>query len=288
MTAATRAASARADSTLPIGGGGLGVGTVVVLGLIGWAFGIDPGLLIGGAEIFSGGSPSHYEQPMRQAPRPTGLPADQTGQFVAAILGSADVQWTQLLGEQRASTISAAPDLVPQSHDGGACGMAQTAMGPFYCPSDREIYLDTSFFDELEPALPRLLRKGLRIRARLRHRARGRPSHTKSAWHSAQGAAGATRGQVKDCRRTGCRFRVELQADCFAGVWAYHSDRKWKLIEPGDVDAALQTASAIGDDMLQRGAAGPTVVVESFTHGSSDTAQALVHHRTEIWHYRCL
>src|SRR5476651_963643 len=87
---------------LPIGGGGLGIGTVVVLGLIGWAFGIDPSILIGGAEILSGGNPSQsqYEQPMRQAPRPTGQPADQTGQFVSAILGSADVQWKELLAKQ--------------------------------------------------------------------------------------------------------------------------------------------------------------------------------------------
>jgi predicted metalloprotease len=262
----------RGGFNLPIGGGGLGIGTVVVLGLIGWALGIDPGVLIGGAEIIGGGSPSHYEQPLREAPRHTGLPADQTGQFVAAILGSADLQWSQLLAQQRVSY--QAPRLVLFSNaTASACGAAQSAMGPFYCPRDREIYLDTSFFDEL---------------SRRFHGCTGKACEFARAYviahevgHHVQNLLGIL-PRVQALQRTAgskaatnrMQVRVELQADCFAGVWAFHSDRKWKLIEPGDVDAALQTASAIGDDRLQRMAQGDrpgaTIMPDGFTHGTSE------------------
>jgi predicted metalloprotease len=266
--------SGRGGFNLPIGGGGLGIGTVVVLGLIGWAFGIDPSILIGGAEILSGGNPSQsqYEQPMRQAPRPTGLPSDQTGQFVAAILGSADVQWKDLLAKQNVAYRP--PRLVMfRGATSSACGAAQSAMGPFYCPNDREVYLDTSFFDELSRRFHGCDGKACEfarayvIAHEVGHHVQntlGILPKAQQAQHAAGSKANANRIQV----------RVELQADCFAGVWAYHADRKWKLIEPGDVDAALQTASAIGDDRLQRMAQGDrpgaAIMPDAFTHGTSE------------------
>ena len=128
----------------PVGGGGLGIGGVIVLGLIGWALGIDPRLLIGGAEILTGGG-SQYEQQYRPSnpnARRTGTPTDDTGKFVAAVLGSADAVWKDIFTKDGLTYRS--PKLVMFS--GGtnsACGAAQSAMGPFYCPSDNGIYLDT-------------------------------------------------------------------------------------------------------------------------------------------------
>ncbi len=256
---------------LPVGGGGLGIGTVVALGLIGWVFGIDPSILIGGAEILSGGgpSPSHYEQPMRQAPRPTGAPADQTGQFVAAILGSADVQWKELLAKQ--NVVYRPPHLVMfTGATRSGCGAAQAAMGPFYCPNDREVYLDTSFFDELSRRFHGCSGKACEF-ARAYVIAHEVGHHVQNLLGILPKAQQAQQAAGSRANANRIQVRVELQADCFAGVWAYHSDRKWKLLEPGDVDAALQTASAIGDDMLQRMARpGAPVVVDAFTHGSAE------------------
>ena len=255
---------------LPIGGGGLGIGTIVVLGLVGWAFGIDPSILIDGAQILSGGNPSQsqYEQPMRQG-SPTGAPVDQTGQFVAAILGSADVQWKDLLAKQ--NVVYRAPRLVMFTNaTRSACGAAQSAMGPFYCPNDREIYLDTSFFDELSRRFHGCSGKACEF-ARAYVIAHEVGHHVQNLLGILPKAQQAQQAAGSKANANRIQVRVELQADCFAGVWAYHSDKKWKLLEPGDVDAALQTASAIGDDMLQRMARpGAPVVVDAFTHGSAE------------------
>jgi predicted metalloprotease len=258
---------------LPIGGGGLGIGTIVVLGLIGWALGIDPSVLIGGAEILSGGGSSHQQpyQPSGGARR-TGTPEDQMGKFVAAVLGSADVQWKDIFardGKQyRAPTLVLYRDATDQ-----ACGgVAQKSMGPFYCPADRKVYLDTSFFREIESRF-----RGCQAGSRACQFAQAYViAH--EVGHHVQNLLGILPKVQQQQRAVGrteanqLQVRVELQADCFAGVWAHHSDEKWKLIEPGDVEAALQTASAIGDDKLQMQARG-FVVPDSFTHGSSAQRQ---------------
>jgi predicted metalloprotease len=212
---------------IPIGGGGMSIGTLVVLGLVGWALGIDPRILIGGAEIITGGD-SHFE---RQAgpPPSRGTPSDDAGQFVAAVLGSTEDTWKEIFRAGGQTYNPARLRLFAGVADGGRCGVAQAAMGPFYCPPDKRVY-------ELG----------------ILHRAQ-------SAQASAGGRAAANRIQV----------RVELQADCFAGVWAHHAEKRHNFLEPGDVDAALQTASAIGDDTLQRRSQGH-VVPDSFTHGSAE------------------
>src|SRR3954451_695619 len=131
---------------LPIGGGGLGIGTIIILGIVGYALGIDPRVLIGGAEMIGGGSGQQQSQPSGKA----GAPSDEMGKFVARILGSTEVVWKNTFEQngQRYRT----PTLVMFSGATRAdqCGMAQSAMGPFYCPSDQKIYLDTSFFRDLE------------------------------------------------------------------------------------------------------------------------------------------
>ena len=252
-----------------IGRGGLGIGTVVVLSLIGYAFGIDTSVLIGGAEILSGGG-SQYQQPNREPARRTGAPADSTGQFVAAILGNTEDVWTEIF---RASgkEYKAAPLRIYRGGEQGGCGFAQAAMGPFYCPRDKRIYLDTSFFRDMQVRFHGCSGKACEfaeayvIAHEVGHHVQdllGTLPKAQSAQQAAGSKAAANRIQV----------RVELQADCLAGVWAYHSDQKWKSIEPGDMQAALQTASAIGDDRLQKQSQG-YVVPDAFTHGTSEQRQ---------------
>jgi uncharacterized protein len=262
----------------PLGGGGLGIGTIVVLGLIGWALGIDPRVLIGGAEIFSGGSP-HVQQPMQppggQARR-TGKPSDDIGRFVSTILGNIDAEWTDIF--QRDGKTYRKPVLVLyQGQTQAACGgAAQSSMGPFYCPTDQKVYLDTSFFREIES----------RFRG-----CEGKACEFSQAYviahevgHHVQNLLGVlprVQQQQQRMDRTDAnrlQVQVELQADCLAGIWASHENKRLQsqgkplLVEAGDIDAAMQTASAIGDDTLQRKATG-RVVPDSFTHGSAAQRQ---------------
>ncbi len=256
---------------IPGGRGGLGIGTVVVLGLIGWALGIDPSVLIGGAEILSGGGGgSQYQQPYREPARRTGTPTDRSGQFVAAVLGNTEDVWGEIF-RAGGQDYGAAPLRLYRGGEEGGCGFAQATMGPFYCPRDKRIYLDTSFFREIEVRFRGCSGKACEfaeayvIAHEVGHHVQdllGILPKAQNAQHAAGSKAAANRIQV----------RVELQADCLAGVWAHHSDQKWKSIEPGDVEAALQTAAAIGDDRLQKQARG-YVVPDSFTHGTSAQRQ---------------
>jgi hypothetical protein len=247
--------------------GGIGLGTLIILGLIGWALGINPLLLIGGAEILTGGGqsqPPSYSDPSRT--EKAGGASDQMKEFVSAVLGSAEVQWTELFAQ--ANSRYQAPTLVMFSGaTSSACGFAQSAMGPFYCPLDRKVYLDTSFFEDMQ--------------RRFGACDTGKACQFSQAYviaheigHHVQNLLGILprlqQMQQGMDREDGNRLQVmaELQADCFAGVWANHSQQKWKFLEPGDVEAALQTASAIGDDRLQRQSQG-YVVPDAFTHGSS-------------------
>ena len=250
---------------MPMGAGGLGIGGIVVLGLIGWALGIDPRLLIGGAEILTGGGQTQYQQPSR--PTSSAPINDQMGRFVRQVLGSTEVQWKDIFSKD--GQTYRAPKLVMFSgQTRSACGRAQSAMGPFYCPNDREVYLDTSFFNELERRFRGCSGKACQfsqayvIAHEVGHHVQnllGILPKVQEAQQRAANRADANRLQV----------RTELQADCFAGVWANHAEAQKSFLDPGDVDAALQTASAIGDDTLQRKSQG-TVVPESFTHGSAE------------------
>jgi predicted metalloprotease len=253
---------------LPFGGGGLGIGTVIVLGLIGYALGIDPSVLIGGAEIVSGGS--HYQQPYQPGPRRTGAPKDQMGDFVAAVLGNTEDTWSVIF-KDGGQTYRAPRLRLFSGSEQGACGFAQSAMGPFYCPRDRRIYLDTSFFRDMRVRFKGCSGKACEfaeayvIAHEVGHHVQnllGILPKAQSAQQAAGSKAAANHIQV----------RVELQADCFAGVWANRSNQRWKTVEPGDVEAALQTAAAIGDDRLQKQARG-YVVPDAFTHGSSAQRQ---------------
>src|ERR1700726_4851857 len=135
---------------LPMGGGGLGIGTVIVLGLVGWAFGIDPRILIGGAEILTGGQAPSYQSDRRSAPAKTGAPTDEMGNMISGILGEIDDRWTEIFQASGQTYTGPRIVLFRNVTNGGRCGRAESAMGPFYCPPDRQIFLDTGFFREVE------------------------------------------------------------------------------------------------------------------------------------------
>jgi uncharacterized protein len=248
---------------LPGGRAGLGVGTVVILGLLAWAFGIDPRVLIGGAETMSRNGQTQQQTDAGS----TGAPPDDMGRFLSAILGSTEVEWKDTFA-QAGKTYEPATLVMFSDATQSACGFAQAAMGPFYCPIDQKVYLDTRFFQDLER----------------RFRACDIGSKTcqfsqayvvaHEIGHHVQNQLGiltkvqeAQSGMDK-AEANALQVRVELQADCLAGVWANRAQAKWQFIEPGDVEAALQTASAIGDDRLQRRTQG-YVVPDAFTHGTS-------------------
>lgn len=252
---------------MPGGAGGLGIGAVVVLGLIGWALGIDPRVLIGGAEIVSGGGSQYEQQNRPSSTARTGTPTDRTGQFVAAVLGDTEDRWKEIFAASNQTYRAPKLVLFTRAKESG-CGFAQSAMGPFYCPRDQRIYLDTSFFNDLERRFHGCAGKACEfseayvIAHEVGHHVQnqlGILPKVEQMQHVANNKTEANHLQVK----------VELQADCFAGVWANRARQKHNFLDPGDVDAALQTASAIGDDTLQRRARGE-VVPDSFTHGTSE------------------
>ena len=247
---------------LPGGRGGLGIGTMVVLGLIGWALGIDPRLLIGGAEMIGGMT---ERAPQQQMQRQSAPPQDEMGRFVSAVLAQNEDVWSKVLPQQ-ANRRFEPPRLVLFSGvDRSGCGTAQAAMGPFYCPPDRRVYLDTSFFDELRK---RLGGGGDFAYAYVIGHEVG---HHIQNLIGILPKANELRERSNERDANAISVRIELQADCFAGVWA-HNVQAMGRIEQGDIEQAMRTASAIGDDKLQQASRG-TVVPDSFTHGSSAQRQ---------------
>ncbi|MFO1098689.1 MAG: neutral zinc metallopeptidase [Xanthobacteraceae bacterium] len=246
--------------------GGIGLGTLIIVGVIAWALGINPLLLIGGLEVLTGGQsqpPSNSDTARTEKPDGS---SDRMKEFVSAVLGSAEVQWTELF--KQANARYQAPTLVMFSGvTQSACGFAQSAMGPFYCPLDRKVYLDTSFFEDM--------------RRRFGACDSGKACEFSQAYviaheigHHVQNLLGILprlqqmqRGMDREAANR-LQVMAELQADCFAGIWASHAQQKWKFLDPGDAEAALQTASAIGDDRIQRRTQG-YVVPDAFTHGSA-------------------
>jgi predicted metalloprotease len=256
---------------LPIGGGGLGIGTVIVLGLISYAFGIDPRILIGGAEILNGGggqAPTYQTDRRSASNTKTGAPTDEMGSMISGILGEIDDRWSEIF--QASGKTYSGPRIVlyRNATNGGRCGMAQSAMGPFYCPPEKQIFLDTGFFREVETRFHGCSGSACKFTAAyiIAH----------EAGHHIQNLLGILPAVTQKQRDAGSKaeanalqVKVELQADCLSGVWVNREAKKRpNFLEAGDIDAALTTASAIGDDTLQRQSTG-RVVPDSFTHGSA-------------------
>jgi predicted metalloprotease len=251
---------------LPGGAGGLGIGTIIILGLIGWALGIDPSVLINGAQILSGGGvPS---QQTSQAPIADDAQTASTKDFVAAVLGDTEDRWTEIFAA--AGKTYHAPRLVLFSGAiQGGCGMARSAMGPFYCPQDQQVYLDMSFFEDLQNKFGACANENACHFSEAYVIAHEVGHHVQDELGILPRVTQAQQAANSQSDVNALQVRIELQADCFAGVWANHAQQKHSFLEAGDVDQALQTASAIGDDRLQKEMQG-YVVPDSFTHGTSE------------------
>lgn len=242
---------------IPGGGGGLGIGTIIIVGLVGWALGINPVTLLSGLEAIQGGG-SQQSAPAGKM----GAPDDHLGQFAAKVLASTEQVWTDIFRGQ-GKTYQDPKMVLFTGQVRSACGDASAAVGPFYCPTDQKVYLDLSFFNDL----------ATRFKA---------PGDFASAYviahevgHHVQNLTGilpklqqAQRQAATKREANGISVRSELMADCLAGVWAYHANERYRILEPGDVEEGMKAAAAVGDDRLQRQAQG-TVVPDSFTHGSS-------------------
>jgi predicted metalloprotease len=253
------------------GTGHLGLGAIIVLGLIGWALGIDPRVLIGGAEMVeNAGQGSQYSQSSETTPAQqvqtqaqAGTPSDQMGQFVAAVLAETEDVWSSVLPAQKGVNY-VPPHLVLYSgstHSG--CGGAQSAMGPFYCPLDQKIYLDLSFFHDMQTQYG-----GGGDFAYAYVIAHEVGHHIQDQLGILGKVEAAEQRAATSAERNALSVRIELMADCLAGVWAANAQSKYHIIDPGDVQKAINTAQAIGDDRLQQAAQG-YIVPDSFTHGTA-------------------
>jgi uncharacterized protein len=250
---------------IPMGRGGLGMGTIIVLGIVGWMLGIDPRILISGAEMMTGGGQqASIERQERPGPRgERGAPTDEAGRFASAILGNTEDVWKELMPQQVKRQYQPPRMVLFSRATRSGCGAAQSAMGPFYCPLDKTVYIDLTFFQEMQS----------------KFRAGGDFAHAyviaHEVGHHIENQLGLLERVQQRQREVGetegnrLSVRVELMADCLAGVWAHHSDRRYKSLQQGDIEEAMNAAQAIGDDRLQKQSQG-YVVPDSFTHGSSE------------------
>jgi predicted metalloprotease len=247
---------------LPVGIGGVGAIVVVLVGLF---LGVDPSTLLA---LLNGDGTEQQTETRRandvggSSRMPEAGRGDPMRQFVSVVLADTEDVWSQLLNSMGRTYDD--PKLVLYSQRvNSACGFASAASGPFYCPEDQKAYLDLSFFQEMKDRFnaPGEFAEAYVIAHEIGH-------HVQNELGILQRAAHAERARSDERRSNAISVRTELQADCFAGVWAYHADRTKHIIEQGDVEAALNSASAVGDDRLQR-QAHAAVVPDAFTHGSS-------------------
>lgn len=248
-----------AGGGMPVfGGRSIGIGTIVVALIGGWVLGINPLTLLG---VLSGGSPA----PVQQAPAQRPPADDQMARFVSTVLADTEDVWATVFRAQGGGYQE--PRLVLfRGSTPTACGAGQAAMGPFYCPADQKVYIDLGFYETLRTRL-------------------GAPGDFAQAYviahevgHHVQNLLGIServdraRGRMGQADFNRLSVQLELQADCFAGVWAHHAQQARQILEQGDVEEAMNAAAKIGDDALQ-GARGGAVVPESFTHGTSAQRQ---------------
>jgi hypothetical protein len=245
----------------PIRLGGGGIGTIVVVLIVSWVLGINPMTLLGRSMESMPVGPGASQFERQNAPRPASR--DQMTRFVSTVLADTEDRFDRLLPSQLNRPYEAPVLVLFSGSTRSGCGFASQESGPFYCPADRKVYIDLAFYEELKT----------RFRA---------PGDFAQAYviahevgHHIQNLLGilprvnAERGRLPQDRANELSVRVELQADCFAGVWAHHAAREKNYIEAGDIEEALNAASRIGDDAIQktiRGYATP----DTFTHGTSE------------------
>jgi hypothetical protein len=244
----------RRGSRIPGGfkGGGIGI---LLLALVGMYFGIDPALILNIGETVQQSAPD------ASAPYQPSAEEQEMAEFVGVVLADTEDTWNAVFTS--AGRTYSEPKLVLFSGAvQSACGFAQAAMGPFYCPADSKVYIDLAFYHDLKADLgsPGDFAQAYVIAHEVGH-------HVQSLLGISEKVA-AQRGRVAEVEYNRLSVRLELQADCLAGVWANHADRVRQVVEPGDIEEALNAASNIGDDRMQRRSQGH-ITPDSFTHGSS-------------------
>ncbi|MEQ9689293.1 MAG: neutral zinc metallopeptidase [Bauldia litoralis] len=237
-------------------GGGLGIGAIVVLLIVAWIAGINPLELLSGG---GGGGPVVTGQSSRQQ-APTGTPDDAGGQFVAVVLADTESTWQRIFREG-GETYNEPILVLFSGQTSSACGFASAATGPFYCPGDQKVYIDLDFYRELRDRFdaPGDFAQAYVIAHEIGH-------HIQNLLGVLPDVNAARRGASK-AKSNELSVRLELQADCLAGIWAHDAETR-NVLEVGDIDEALNAAAQIGDDAIQQRTQG-YVVPESFNHGSS-------------------
>ncbi|MDM0031943.1 neutral zinc metallopeptidase [Variovorax sp. J22P271] len=243
----------------PIGGRSVGIGTVAVALIAGWIFGINPLTVLG---LLSGGEQAPQVQ---QGPAHKPPPEDTEARFVSTVLKNTEVVWSDIF-RQNGGSYTPSRLVLFRGATPTACGTGQSAMGPFYCPGDQKVYIDLGFFDTLKSQLgaPGVFAQAYVIAHEIGHHVQDELGITAKV--------DQMRGRVSPAQANALSVRVELQADCLAGVWAHHSQQSKQWLDPGDIEAAMNAAQKIGDDALQR-SAGRAIVPDSFTHGTSAQRQ---------------
>lgn len=239
-------------------GGGVGIVGILAL-LVGMYFGVDLSPFLG---VMQGGSVA--SAPSHSAAGPNRID-DEMEEFIAVVLADTEAVWQQEF--QTRGGRYQEPTLVLFSESvGSACGFASSASGPFYCPGDNQIYLDTSFFTTLERQL------GARGDFAKAYVIAHEVAHHVQNLIGIMGQTYAARARATEAEANAISVRIELQADCFSGVWARAVEQRFGVLEPGDIEEAMNAAASIGDDILQR-RSGRAVVPDSFTHGTSEQRQ---------------
>lgn len=241
------------------GGRNIGIGTIVIALVGGWVLGINPLTILG--MLSGGGAPVVQQQTPAQGPAAN----DTMGQFVSTVLADTEDVWGNIF--KQGGAVYKDPKLVLfRGAVGTACGTGQAAMGPFYCPGDHKVYIDLSFYDQLKNQLgaPGDFAQAYVIAHEVGH-------HVQNLL-GISGQVDQMRSRVSKAEYNKLSVKLELQADCFAGVWAHHADNQRQILEQGDVEEAMNAAAKIGDDALQKAQTGQ-VVPDSFTHGSSAQRQ---------------
>jgi uncharacterized protein len=234
--------------------GGLGGIGLIIFVLIALLLGVDPSMLFQSDTV--------TEVPYTEAPRSQPPPGDEMGEFVATVLGYTEDTWRGLF-EKMGRTYREPKLVLFSGVDQSACGFAQAAMGPFYCPADQTVYIDLSFYRDLRDRFgaPGDFAQAYVIAHEVGH-------HVQNLLGTAEQVQSA-REQVGEAEANDLSVMMELQADCYAGIWAHHTERSEQILEEGDIEEGLNAAAAIGDDRLQRQAQG-YVVPDAFTHGTSE------------------
>jgi hypothetical protein len=243
-----------------IGGRGIGIGTIVIALIGGAIFGINPLTIL--SMLSGGGGPAPQVQ-QGPAPKP---PADDRGaKFVSVVLADTEDVWGQVFQKGGATYHPPKLDLYRGAIRTG-CGAGQAAMGPFYCPADQKVYIDLSFYDVMRTQLgaPGEFAQAYVIAHEVGHHVQDELGVTRKV--------DAMRSRLGEAQANALSVRVELQADCYAGLWAHYSQQSKQWLDPGDIESAMNAAAKIGDDALQKNA-GRAVVPESFTHGTSAQRQ---------------